>query len=123
MAEEAPTLASTRVLSWFRQSDTIVDQAELGQAPNTSAVANGSGVEGKQKVTWEYLDAKGTWTAYGPLLQGIIEGRFQKDLSPQQAVVQFKSGEWRYEVNMKSMEQTNIEHHAHTKRKVRRRQH
>jgi hypothetical protein len=65
---------------------------------------------------WEYKDNH--WRPYGDAHKVTLEAAFQS----QQLKVQISTDKWAYEVDLGGMVQTNVQHHAHTTRPVRRRQ-
>eukprot|EP00567_Pseudictyota_dubia_P002061 CAMPEP_0197465518 /NCGR_PEP_ID=MMETSP1175-20131217/64580_1 /TAXON_ID=1003142 /ORGANISM="Triceratium dubium, Strain CCMP147" /LENGTH=917 /DNA_ID=CAMNT_0043001535 /DNA_START=549 /DNA_END=3302 /DNA_ORIENTATION=- len=114
-------VAAGRSWSWFRD-DAAADQAEQGLSSSVT-FTKGSGAPSDAAV-WEYLDATGKWKRYDAASQGKIENVYQQFSAGSSPVstLQIKSGEWRYEIDVDSMKQTNIEHSNRTKRKIRRRQ-
>jgi hypothetical protein len=83
-------------------------------------------------VLWEY-DAddgqwKCDWQAFDQAITDALEAKFLEWKSHRQDptaaaakyVHEFKAGEWKYEVDVGMMTQTNVEHPAKTQRKVRR---
>lgn len=68
-------------------------------------------------VVWEYLD-DADWKPCGDEHQHVIENAYQR-FNPSRKV-QIKSGHSTYEVDIKSMTRTNMEHVDQTKRNIRR---
>ena len=102
-----------------------------GTAINSSSSSNHGGSGGVDFV-WEYEDDNG-WAAYSWLHQTNLEAKFQElhagtphrrrsSSSSLSSKVPIKTDEWRYEVDVRNMTQTNVEHTNRRQRSVRRRQ-
>jgi len=69
--------------------------------------------------TWQYKH--GSWFNYDGEASKVVEEAYQEWLlNPYIDVRSIKSGIWSYSVNFKENTQTNIQHHAHTTREIRR---
>lgn len=72
--------------------------------------------------TWEFQDNSG-WTPYGASHQSAIETLYKAyNANPQLSdqTIQIQGGEWKYEIDVVSMLQTNMEHPSRTQRAIRR---
>jgi hypothetical protein len=86
--------------------------------------------EPKTKAVWQYYDSNKVtnnrradgWYDYEKKANDIVEVEWQKYIKNRAMndVRAVKSGEFEYFVDFMSWQQTNIVHHAHTKRKIRR---
>jgi hypothetical protein len=98
--------------------------------PPTSAKASVSPSRGLQVGTrrhehkWQYFDAtkaNGPWFDYDLYASDLVEDAYADwKRDPHIDVRSVKSGEWEYMVDFNSMEQQNVQHTAHTRRKIRR---
>uniref|UniRef100_A0A7S2I1X7 Poly [ADP-ribose] polymerase n=1 Tax=Helicotheca tamesis TaxID=374047 RepID=A0A7S2I1X7_9STRA len=73
------------------------------------------------KVTWEYFD--NGWKPYAKAAQTELEATYQAFIGTNNTgnhIVRVQGSEWTYEVDIRTMNQTNIEHSNRTKRDVRR---
>jgi len=72
------------------------------------------------KGIWQYQD--GGWRPYDAAANKILEEAYQDYLgNPHNFSVRaVKSGDWEYSVDFKNLTQTNVQHQAHTSRKIRR---
>ena len=70
---------------------------------------------------WEYCNDNNTWEAYDEHNQKLLEDTYQKLLMPPPSpTVQIQTDQWRYEINLQTMMQTNIEHVSRKQRPIRR---
>ena len=67
------------------------------------------------RVTWEFYD-NGGWAPYGDAHQSELEAAHSRG----DWTFAFDTGHWSYEVNFRTMDQVNLDHPSHTRRKVRR---
>ncbi|KAH3760197.1 hypothetical protein Pelo_7982 [Pelomyxa schiedti] len=75
---------------------------------------------GSSDIHWQYLD--GTWKPYSAEADATLEkyySEYQKNQGMYD-VPAVHSGEWDYCVDFATMKQTNIQHHSHTSRNIRR---
>ncbi|KAN0015982.1 hypothetical protein ACTFIU_005932 [Dictyostelium citrinum] len=73
----------------------------------------------KEQPVWQFLH--GTWNDYDTDASKVVEEAYQEWLTnPYTDVRSVKSGAWAYQIDFKQNKQTNIQHHAHTTRDIRR---
>lgn len=102
---------------------TDLDAAEMGIKRLVTGSTNSSGSSNSSsKYCWEYLDNSG-WKPYSAAHQSLIEQHHQNFAKKKasSSIVQIKSDEWTYEVDVALMTQTNTGHPTHRQRDVRRR--
>eukprot|EP00004_Rigifila_ramosa_P012477 TRINITY_DN269_c0_g1_i2.p1 TRINITY_DN269_c0_g1~~TRINITY_DN269_c0_g1_i2.p1 ORF type:complete len:658 (-),score=165.09 TRINITY_DN269_c0_g1_i2:70-2043(-) len=99
---------------------------KLATASHAVPVAGEDVVEGAKSM-WQYyldkaMDGKGVgWHDYEEEAAGVVETAYQDWLkNPYVDVRTVKSGQWSYSIDFNLMTQTNIEHSAHTTRRIRR---
>jgi hypothetical protein len=84
--------------------------------------ANSSSSLSTSTAIWEFQDNNGAWTTYSTDQQSILEEAYRKlHATPGSCKVQIKGGPWTYEVDVQSLNQTNVEHEDHTQRNIQRR--
>jgi len=76
----------------------------------------------KYDYIWQYRENNGTWGDYDLKPSDVLEEVYQAYLENREGtdVRTVKSGQWEYEVDFKSMQQTNMQHPSRTVRPIRR---
>eukprot|EP01064_Diplonema_japonicum_P025459 TRINITY_DN3688_c0_g1_i2.p1 TRINITY_DN3688_c0_g1~~TRINITY_DN3688_c0_g1_i2.p1 ORF type:complete len:267 (+),score=47.19 TRINITY_DN3688_c0_g1_i2:71-871(+) len=73
---------------------------------------------------WQYVENDQTWRDYRVDASAVVEQHFhewEQDGKGSDIVVRaVKSGDWSYDVCFKTLQQTNVDHQSHTKRRIRR---
>lgn len=71
---------------------------------------------------WQFVENDKTWRDYSTDASAVVEQHFEEwEAGTGEALTRkVKSGDWHYTVDFSKMEQQNADHHAHTKRRIRR---
>jgi hypothetical protein len=76
---------------------------------------------GSSTHKWQYMTDAGRWADYDPDASRAVEVAYASWLlDPHIDVRCVKSGDWEYMVDFNLMEQQNVKHHAHKRRKIQR---
>jgi len=71
---------------------------------------------------WQFVENDKTWRDYKPDASAVVEQHHDEWAAGtgEDVTRAVKSGDWHYTVDFTKMEQQNADHHAHTKRRIRR---
>jgi WWE domain len=120
-AKDAMSPSSTSPSSVGSLSDDDDDDRDpaLDLPAGDGSTGGGGAVNGSAsaqvRAVWEFYDNHG-WARYGDAHQADLEGAHRRG----DTTFAFDTGHWSYEVNFRTMDQVNLDHPSHTRRKVRR---
>lgn len=71
---------------------------------------------------WQFVENDKTWRDYKPDASAVVEQHYEEweAGTGEDVTRKVKSGDWHYTVDFTKMQQQNADHHAHTKRRIRR---
>ncbi|KAM9962109.1 hypothetical protein ACTFIR_004995 [Dictyostelium discoideum] len=104
-----------------KNSNTTTNTTTSSTELNNQLEGNNlSGGEGKMTPKWQYKFSN-NWMDYTEAASAITEQAYQDWLLNSFIDVRsVQSGQWCYQIDFKQMTQTNIQHHDHTSRQIRR---
>jgi len=123
--EKKQTTRGKKKTSKEKKQTTREKKTKRGTSTKASSRKRGRlGVEGEDDLVWvwQFKENDDKFHNYDPRASAVVEGVYQEYLSSPSTtdVRAVKSGEWEYMVDFRLMTQQNIQHEAHTVRKIRR---